>query len=144
MLPTASEIEPPPFVLKKVSRYQIIPVLKDNRPRRLKAAEKPWSDRDPAPWGNGDEDGENIRQPDTYRDKPGTEVKEPPASSPNSDLDLRASLAAAAADCQNPEAGRAMLAIEARLGEITQFMKAARAGAPPSVLSKLDVLQHIT
>jgi hypothetical protein len=106
----------------------------------LCAAPKPWPDRKPAPWGNGDEDGEDHG---SYRDEPGEEIREPPANSPDSDLDLRSALNAAAATSPDAEAVRAMQAIEARLGEITLFFRSAKAGAPPDLAFKLDVLAAI-
>lgn len=112
-------------------------------PRTRQAAPKPWQDKDPAPWSDGDPDGDSVRQPEPHRYEPGEKIDLPPATSPDSDLDLRASLTAGAATCRDPEAARAMLAIEARLGEISLYMKAARAGAPQNLVFKLDVLAVI-
>lgn len=105
------------------------------------AGPKPWRDKDPDPFqGDGDVDGEDNGAHDT---DPGEERSTPPAQSPDTDsLNLRSSFQAAAASC-DPEAARALLAIEARLAEITQFTKSARLCGHIPTICKLDVLSQI-
>lgn len=110
-------------------------------PPPLAAGRKPWGDRDPAPWGDGDSDGEDHG---VHEGDPGEEMPNTPSPEPGGDsLNLRASFTAAAEAAASPEAQRALLAIEARLAEITLFMKAARLGASSDTTLKLNVLAHI-
>lgn len=106
------------------------------------AQPKPWDDKDSPPYPNGgdpDGDGDN-----THKYAPGEEVKIPPAPSPSSDtLNLRSSLEAAAEASRDPDAQQAMRAIEARLAEITQYMRAATRGASRDMAIKLGVLTAI-
>lgn len=106
------------------------------------AQPKPWEEKQPSPYpGDGDNDGDGDT---THRYAPGEEIKLPPAPSPSSDtLSLRASLEAAAEVCRDPDAQQAMRAIEARLAEITQYMRAAGRGASKDMALKLGVLSHI-
>jgi hypothetical protein len=106
------------------------------------AGPKPWPDKDSVPYqGDGDPDGDDNG---TYNSDPGEERSTPPREDPGGDhLNLRASFEAAAAASPDPEAARALLAIEARLAEITLYMKSARlCGSRPTVF-KLDVLSQI-
>lgn len=105
-------------------------------------AGKPWDDKDEPPYpGGGDVDGEGDN---THKYGPGEEVSIPPAPSPNTDnLNLRASLDAAAEASRDPEVQQAMRAIEARLAEITQYMRVAGRGASKDMAIKLAVLDHI-
>lgn len=108
----------------------------------IEAQPKPWDDKDSPPYpGSGDTDGDGDT---THKYAPGEEVSIPPAPSPNTDsLRLRASLEAAADASTDPDAQRAMRAIEARLAEITQYMRAAQRGASKDMTIKLGVLAHI-
>lgn len=115
-------------------------------PGLFAAGPKPWKDKDPVPYqGDDDSDGgpaDGHHSP--YHDDPGESVDMPPNEHPGGDhLNLRASLDAAAAACQDPEAARSLLAIEARLAEISLFLRPAKIGASPEMLLKLNVLAHI-
>ncbi len=108
----------------------------------IQAARKPWSDRDPQPFpGGDDEDGDDNGVYDT---DPGEERKTPPDSgSAENILDLRASFEAAASTSTDPAAARALLAIEARLGEITLYIKDAMVGSDRATLTKLLLLSRL-
>jgi hypothetical protein len=106
------------------------------------AGPKPWPDKDPAPYqGDGDTDGDDNGTHDT---DPGEERSTPPREDPGGDhLNLRSSFETAAAASPDPEAARALLAIEARLAEITLYMKSARLCGDRPTVFKLDVLSQI-
>lgn len=102
------------------------------------AGPKPWQDKDSVPYqGDGDPDGDDNGSYDT---DPGEERSTPPAQE---GLSLRKSFEAAAAASPDPEAARALLAIEARLAEITQFTKSARLCGDRPTVFKIDVLSQI-
>jgi hypothetical protein len=108
------------------------------------AGPKPWPDKDKTPWDDGDPDGGAVGNPSPYHDDPGESVDMPPREDPGGDhLNLRSSFETAAAASRDPEAARALLAIEARLAEITQFMKSARLCGDRPTVFKLDVLSQI-
>jgi len=106
------------------------------------AGPKPWPDKNPDPFqGDGDVDGDDNGAYDT---DPGEERSTPPREDPGGDrLNLRSSFQEAAAASSNPEAARALLAIEARLAEIVQFTKSARLCGHIPTICKLDVLSQI-
>lgn len=111
-------------------------------PPPLHCGRKPWGDKNPYPFqGDGDVDGDDNGVYDT---DPGEEKPVAPRSEPEGDnLNLRSSFTAAAEATKDPDGQRALLAIEARLAEITQFIKPARLGASRDTLMKLAVLDHI-
>lgn len=109
--------------------------------RGILEAGKPWPDRDKAPWGDGDSDGEEDRS-SPYPDGPGDESKKSPSGDP--EIRARAALIEGAERCAktNPKAWFAQLAIEARLAEITLHIATAKSGATGAALSKLIALER--
>lgn len=105
-------------------------------------AQKPWPDKNPSPYqGDGDTDGDDNG---AHEIGPGEERNMPPKEDPGGDrLNLRASLTDAAIASKNPDAARALLAIEARLAEIIGFLAPAKAGVEAPMLLKLNLLAHI-
>lgn len=133
--------------LKAGSSGKVNPFMASYKPP-VAAQPKPWDDKDSPPYpGNPDSDGGPYGgDGDTsYQHPPGEEIKVPPHSVPPSDdsLHLRASLETAAEASRDPEVQQAMRAIEARLAEITQYMKIATRGASKDMSIKLGVLAHI-
>lgn len=110
------------------------------------AMPKPWPNKEPDPFQGGD-DGDGGPMPGTgepFRNPPGEETNVPPSPSPSTDtLSLRASLDAAASTSSDPEVQQAMRAIEARLAEISLFLRTATRGASKDMAIKLGVLAHI-
>lgn len=108
---------------------------------KLRAGPKPWPDK-PNPWGN-DNDGEDNG---AYDSDPGDERGTPPSNDdPTEGLNLRAALTAAAERSASfdPDAFRALLAIDSRLGEISLYLKDAKRGVSGEALTKLLVLERI-
>lgn len=122
--------------------FKARPFMMFQEPKLIEAQPKPWDEKEPSPYpGGGDNDGDGDT---THKYPPGDEIKIPPAPSPSTDsLRLRASLDAAAEASRDPDAQQAMRAIEARLAEITQYMRAASRGAGKELAIKLGVLAHI-
>lgn len=123
-----------------------IPAMQPLPPLKASPGRKPWPERDDVPY-KGDDDPDGGPMPGTdlpYEYAPGDGEHRAPNPDPDGDhLNLRSALMEAAVGHKDQEAARALLAIEARLAEIMQFMKSARQGTPPGVTFKLDVLAHI-
>lgn len=122
--------------------FRARPLMTFQEPKLIEAQPKPWDEKQPSPYpGGGDNDGDGDT---TNKYPPGEEIKIPPSPSPNTDsLSLRKSLDAAVAASADPDQQRAMRAIEARLAEITQYMRAASRGASKDMTIKLGVLSAI-
>jgi hypothetical protein len=101
---------------------------------------KPWPDR-PAPWEDDNDGNDNG----VYDTDPGEQRDTPPSDDdPTEGLNLRATLAAAATRAtDDPDAFRALLAIESRLAEISLYLKDAQRGLQGEALTKLLVLARI-
>lgn len=124
--------------------------LRDGRSRcgerRIKqeAGRKPWSERDRAPWGDGDPDGEDNGAFDV---PPGEESGIRPNPDPDGDYDDTRNIVGRAAEhltLSKPGVFNALLAIESRLAEISLYLPIALSGLPAGEAhSRLQHLQNI-
>lgn len=103
------------------------------------AGRKPWDDHGPGgPWGDPDGDDNGAYHPPA----PGETEDRTPAKGPDSDLDIRAMCDRVIASPDiTPEARMALVAIEARLAEMSLYFPAAIAGTRGKVKAALEAFR---
>jgi hypothetical protein len=136
------------FVKEKIKTLAALQAARDSGQVPLMAAavlaagRKPWDDRGSAPWGDGDPDGDDNG---SYKNDPGEKVDLPPSVDDDDgqsakglrDLCGQAMTAGGIA----PEATMAVVAIEARLAEISLYLPQAIAGTSGKMQASLQSLR---